>query len=272
MTKEQFIELIENPHKMDSNSSVMLADVLKDYPYFQSAHMLYLKSLYSSKSTKYAHQLKIAATYANDRKKLYELVMQEDLQQKIQVAEKPKDSPKISDPSIEKQILQEAINASILLEVKKTTAPESKPKNQNPAKEEKTVEPNITKIGEKSFNEWLHMYSASVKQIDNPTKTESNIIDKFIEENPRISRNTTKEQTDNDQESNKTEFFSPVNTARLSIIDKEEFVTETLAKIYESQGYNDKAIKAYEILSLKNPKKSDTFAALIQKIKEKTKS
>ena len=116
------------------------------------------------------------------------------------------------------------------------------------------------------------MYSASVKQIDNPTKTESNIIDKFIEENPRISRNTTKEQTDNDQESNKTEFFSPVNTARLSIIDKEEFVTETLAKIYENQGYNEKAIKAYETLSLKNPKKSDTFAALIQKIKEKTKS
>ena len=148
MTKEQFIEFIENPHKLDSNSSGMLADVLQDYPYFQSAHMLYLKSLYNSKSTKYAHQLKIAATYANDRKKLYELVIQEDLQQKIRVTEKPKDPLKKSDPSIEKQILQEAINASILLEVKKTTAPESKPKNQNPSKEEKTVEPNITKIGE----------------------------------------------------------------------------------------------------------------------------
>ena len=56
--------------------------------------------------------------------------------------------------------------------------------------------------------------------------------------------------------------------AKMSLAENEDFVTETLAKIYAQQGNIKKAISAYEKLSLKIPEKSNYFARLIQELKE----
>ncbi len=81
------------------------------------------------------------------------------------------------------------------------------------------------------------------------------LIDKFIAENPSISKP-------------KAEFYNPISVAQNSITDKGDIVSETLAKIYVKQGYFDKAISIYEKLSLNNPEKSIYFAAQIEQIKE----
>ena len=273
MTKDQFLNFIKNPNALDTTSSVLLADVLNDYPYFQTAHLLYLKSLYNSKSTKYTQQLKVAATYANDRKKLYELVMQEDLQQKIKLSEKSTEMDqklKQNDTSIEKQILEEAVNASITLEVENNKKTDTQSYELKEIDSKKPKETNISKTGKKLFREWLYMHRDSdASKKPNTPDISSTIIDKFIKDNPSISRNTNEDKSDKEKTTQNAEFFSPTNTARLSIIDQEDFVTETLANIYEKQGYLNKAIKAFETLSLKNPEKSDTFAARIEKIKRK---
>lgn len=84
------------------------------------------------------------------------------------------------------------------------------------------------------------------------------ILDKFIRENPRISRP-------------KIEFYNPVNMARQSIEEDEELVTETLAQLYYRQKAYKKAIRAYEKLSLIYPHRIAYFADLIQKIKTEIK-
>jgi len=85
------------------------------------------------------------------------------------------------------------------------------------------------------------------------------LIDKFILENPSISRP-------------KAEFYNPISVAQNSIIDQENIVSETLAKIYEKQGYIEKAISIYEKLGLKYPKKSRYFAAQIERLQESKES
>ncbi|MBI3235716.1 MAG: hypothetical protein HYZ42_17055 [Bacteroidetes bacterium] len=92
----------------------------------------------------------------------------------------------------------------------------------------------------------------------NESKTTINIdeiLDKFIEQNPTISRP-------------KAEFFNPIKAAQKSLEENDDFITETLAKMHEKQGNYLKAISLYEKLSLKFPDKSEIFAARISDIKK----
>ena len=78
----------------------------------------------------------------------------------------------------------------------------------------------------------------------------------FIEKSPGLIRQKEDQK-----------FFAPDIKAKESLIENEHLVTETLARIYALQGNINKAIRAYEILSLKFPQKSAYFATLIQKLK-----
>jgi len=170
---------------------------------------------------------------------------------------------------LEQEILYEAINTSIQSEVWNDIVEENPEVKTTSSSFEKPVAIST----EKDFFGWLHM--ADDKKISTPDKenrTEEpvkegkepqviptgqvknldQLIDRFIQSDPKISPA-------------KAEFYSPSNVAKLSIVDKEEFVSETLAKIYEKQGYYDKAISVYRKLSLKFPEKNSYFASLIEK-------
>ncbi|HRD39805.1 MAG TPA: hypothetical protein PLC65_14345, partial [Bacteroidia bacterium] len=120
--------------------------------------------------------------------------------------------------------------------------PVTKDKNEE-EKVEKKLKTEVKPIAEKD-------------KIEKKAKQQS-IIDKIIEVNPSTIRLDPNQR-----------FFAADTKAKESLIENEELVTETLAKIYALQGNISKAVRAYEILSLKFPQKSAYFATLIQNLKK----
>jgi len=80
------------------------------------------------------------------------------------------------------------------------------------------------------------------------------LIDSFLENKPKIP------PVRQDQ--------PKVDLSALNEFNKEEFMTETLAKIYLQQKKYKKALYAYQILSLKYPEKNGFFADQIKTIKQ----
>ena len=74
MNQQQFINFLSHPEQLSGENAVLLNNLLKDFPYFQSAQLLYLKTLHNEKSIHYQSQLKVAAAYAANRKALYYLI------------------------------------------------------------------------------------------------------------------------------------------------------------------------------------------------------
>ena len=80
------------------------------------------------------------------------------------------------------------------------------------------------------------------------------LIEKFIENEPGITRGGA-------------DYSKLGDLSKDSNRDDGEWVTETLAKIYELQGNNSKALKIYQKLRLRFPEKNDYFAGLIDNLK-----
>ena len=68
MNKDQFIEFIEHPQNLNADGIAMLDALVKEFPYCQTAQLLFTKDLHNLNDTRYNSQLKIAAAYAGDRR------------------------------------------------------------------------------------------------------------------------------------------------------------------------------------------------------------
>ncbi len=79
------------------------------------------------------------------------------------------------------------------------------------------------------------------------------LIDRFLEEEPKLSKP-------------RAGFFNQNEFVSQSNIDHDEIVSETLARVYITQGNLPKAIKIFEKLSLNFPEKSGYFAAQIENL------
>lgn len=277
---------MHHPEKLSGTSISALDEIIKSFPYFQTAHLLYLKNLHAQNSIHYNNQLKIAAAYSGDRKVLYHLIhskpvsttIENKIERKIDVQETPNEKivetvfkeiktepqQEASLTELGKEIMSEVISSYIEMEVGQEinkTKEENKPAIiENSVPEAKIKGGKIDFSKTYSFLDWLKITDKSIsimeKQQIIEEKSTQSLIEKFIAEEPRISKP-------------KAEFFSPVNLARKSIIEDGSIVSETLAEIYEKQGHYLKAIKSYEMLSLKYPEKKLSFAIRIKELKKK---
>ena len=89
---------------------------------------------------------------------------------------------------------------------------------------------------------------------DMARKQQNDLIEQFIRKAPELESITPSEKANQD-------------ISEESVQEKEDLASEKLIQIYVQQGYYEKAIQAYEKLSLKYPEKSDYFAEQIEKLK-----
>ena len=212
--------------------------------------------MFNQESFRYNYELKKTAAYTTDRTILFEFITSDNFtaiqQEKIDEIQK-------SLLDIEVHHMEEVIVLS------ETITPEEETNEIEPTSEEKLEIGKplpFTPTERHSFQEWLQLtkFSPIEREIEekntqnDPEKQKKlDIIDKFIEANPKIApvKETTK---------------PPANISK-SVEEPTHLMTETLAKVYLEQKKYTKAIQAYEILILKYPEKSSFFADRINEIK-----
>jgi len=295
MQETELLNYIKNPSLLNKQSTTDLQKLVNDFPYFQAAHLLLSMSAKKWDASVYQQSLKKTAIIATNRAHLFKLIHQLETHSVVEKEEKIieekaiEQKNNVEDQKHELDILKatEVVTETKKEEViaKKVIATEEfLEKEIKKQVVESFVEKEILKVQElhypvsikeqpENFSDWLlflrknngQSYQNIEEKVNEEkekhkiiSKREKNkaLIDKIIDTNPGLIRN--KEEA---------KFYTPDSKAKESLIENEHLVTETLAKIYSLQGSVNKAVRAYEILSLKFPQKSAYFASLIEKLK-----
>lgn len=109
--------------------------------------------------------------------------------------------------------------------------------------------------------------NASQNQVEDEKDRKFDLIDKFIQERPKITPSQSMGRVSQNNEKN-LGFDTDKGLETPYSGSTESLMTETLARVYLQQKNHKKAIQAYKILILKNPEKSGFFADQIRAIEK----
>lgn len=271
---------IEKPLRLSTEDIQRLEDILEVYPYFQTAHLLHAKALKNTDSIKFEKILPLKAIYVSNREKLYDLIQLKNTVLEVGI-EEIKTEQVITDKKEIVQLKTEKKKQDVISDFIK--------KEKQKSEIEYDVEKDVKKLEENyissvesggyfeevkeeiSKEELQSLIKDKPKKEKLPSKqTFSQWLDLFAEETKENKLKIEPEKSIETKPSVKKEFYNPAKMAQKSVEENDEIITETLAKIYVMQNKIDKAIAAYEKLSLKIPEKSSYFAAQILILKKKT--
>ena len=254
MNAQEYTNLLLNYDPKSEEQRKAFEKITYRYPYFQSAYAHYLKSLKAQEQYNFNLILKKTAILSPERNRLHfwlvENKKKDNKKENLRsvAAKKVQPTTPIADEkkqSVENTTPKESTKTAETVEQIKTNPPEKKKKAKK--QEPKTM----------SFSEWV-IYSSKGKIEAKPAKSsledKIKLIDTFLENQPKIP------PVRQDQ--------PKVDLSENNEFNKEELMTETLAKVYLQQKKYKKALYAYKILSLKYPEKNTFFADQIKRIKQ----
>ncbi|MDR0683210.1 MAG: tetratricopeptide repeat protein [Dysgonamonadaceae bacterium] len=232
MTSKQVIELMLRQIPYDEKTLSDLQNLVEEYPYFQTAQLLYTLNLHLSKDSRFNAELRKAACHAGDRKKLFYLIEDELF------------SPVIDKNQENKENIVANTSFDLIDFFLAEKAEEIKRKAENPD----------TQIVSTDYMSYFLSEEAQKQEIETFPLQHQETIDKFLEKDEIFPFKL--ELKDKGDE----EIFSP----DLKTVDKDDFFSETLAKIYLKQKKYEKALEIIRKLSLHYPEKSLYFADQIR--------
>ena len=97
MNTKDYTYLLNKPYSLTDRQTTELESILREFPYLQSAHAIYLKGLYNRDSFRYNTELKKTAAYTTDRSVLFDFIISEEFRSidKAVLEEKEKQVAKI---------------------------------------------------------------------------------------------------------------------------------------------------------------------------------
>lgn len=230
MNTEELIDIIRSGRNEGEKIREMEL-LIEQYPYFPTARVVYLKMLHDTGHAAYPDKLRHNTIFIPDHKQFYRY-----LNNLLTL-----DAPGRNQVYQPEQIAIELLDDQEEEKNNRLATPYYQLENEFPDEKELSLD--------ELASEWLTNKKKKEQHQDS-------LIKKFIETDPSIPK-LTAENTD-----------SPEITAA-DTNPAQEFLSETLAKIYVRQQLYDKAIATYLKLSLKYPEKSIYFANQIEKINEK---
>lgn len=266
MDPDKLMYYIKTPDRLDEIGFRELSVLVREYPYFQAARLLYIRCLKEIKDPSYANQLNITAAYIPDRRKLFVLLNREPEFKNTEQEER-----KIHPTRVERQ-KKRSIRGTRDIKIKPLRVPPSfVPVEEHENTSEKTLEPDRNapfqkdkeELKQKELLEFDYMASRDESDVFE-LEDESGVVELVPESNydlieQFISKGHKIVAKENDKKISKDVSLS-------SLSESDDLITETLANVYISQGYYIKAINSYEKLSLKFPEKSTYFAARIKEV------
>ena len=232
------VELINHPERMDRDTLYELRSTLALHPYFQTVRLLMLQNLYLLHDTSFDEELRRAAIYVSDRRKLFNLVEATHYQLKLSDS-----SHQAATTSLNENRTMALIDS--FLDSIPDEAEEKEKKKRLPTPKDATVD----------YVAFL-MESEGAEKPEKPQQMPGqDLIDHFLQkEQGRILLN--------EQEDHKKAMGAPIIEEEEPT--EEEYFTETLARIYIKQGRYQKALDIIQRLSSNFPEKNAYFADQIR--------
>lgn len=222
-------ELINDRTKLNADTLVELKAVVEEYPFFQTARLLYVANLYAVHDRSFGEELRKASVFLPDRRALFYMIEGEHY-----VIETPENAvPATSEKSKDRTI---SLIDNFL-------------SNQREENENKRAKPTLADLTT-DYAAFLVNQDDVVSDADEAPKLRGqSLIDNFIEVTKGKQRIEMPDLNDEDYN------FSPAISP-----EDEEIYTEKMTDIYIKQGRYAEALGILKKICLNNPKKSAYFA------------
>ncbi len=241
MNQEHILQYIKQPHRIDSSATQEIEQILNQYPYFQTAHLLHIKGLKNNSSIHFNEQLKRAATYAGNRSVLFSLLNNEDA---VEYApelsstdtvdtNKPEIENDVSEnrETIEPQDTQKTTEKQIKKIIEAEPAPKTDKEIDSNIPEEDTLAEHVHEIQEESIGAEKTEDSPSISEDKHITTSNENQIETatLISENKETEKEEEREEVQT-----KSSESSPESTEQ-SLAD---IILQRLKEIEERDSLN----------------------------------